>query len=282
MPRDRLAERLPLRRVRDGRIDAGLRDADRARGDGVAARIEGTHRDLEALADIAEPARVRHAHVVEDELRRVARAQAELPVEALAPVFLRSALEEERHDPLVAKARIGLREDEREATHAAVADPRLAAAEDPVRSVALRARAELRRVAADLGLGEPEAADELAAAERGQEPLLLGLGAPLEDGELDERDLDRERRADRRVGAADLLGDERVRDVVEAVSAVPLRHWSAEETERGHLLQNVGGERLVPVPLARARHDLPIGEVTRELADRFLFAREVVVHRREV
>jgi hypothetical protein len=149
---------------------------------------------------------------------------------------------------------------------------------DPVVRIALRARAELRRVAADLRLGEAEAADELAAAKGRQESLLLGLRAPLEDRELDQRDLDRERRADRRVRPADLLGHERVRDVVEAVAAVLLGHRPAEETERRHLLQDVGGEHLAPIALARARRDLLLRELARELADLFLFGGEVEVH----
>src|SRR5260221_92055 len=279
MAGDRFAERLPLRRVGDRRVDAGLRDADRAGGDRIAARIERAHRDLEALADLAEPVRIRNANVVEDELRRIARAEAELPVEALAPVFLLAPLEEERGDPLVALGRIGLREHEREAAHAAVADPGLAAAQDPIVPVALRARAQLRRVAADLGFGEAEAPDELAAAEGRKELLFLRLGAPLEDRELDERDLDRERRPDRRVRVADLLGHERVRDVVGAVAAVLLRHRTAQEAERRHLLQDVCRERLGPIALARARSDLLLRELARELADLLLLGGEVEVHR---
>src|SRR5439155_20282738 len=68
---DRLAERVPLRRVRYGRVDGGLSLSDRAGGDGVATRVERGHRDLEAVTDRTEAHRVGDAHVVEDQLARV-------------------------------------------------------------------------------------------------------------------------------------------------------------------------------------------------------------------
>src|SRR5512141_1137052 len=104
------------------------------------------------------------------------------------------AVEEERGDALVALRRIRVREHERELRHRSVGDPHLAAVDDPVAAVALRRRLKLRRVASHRRLGEPEAADDLAAAEARQPRSLLLLGAPFEDRELDERDLDRERR----------------------------------------------------------------------------------------
>src|SRR5206468_2838410 len=159
-----------------------------------------------------------------------------------------------------------------------VGDPHLPAAEYPRVAVALRARAQLRRVASDLGLGEAEAADDLALAQRGKPPLLLLLRAEFEDGHLDERDLDGERRAHRRVRAPDLLGDEGVRDEVETDATVFLRHRSAEQTERRHLSEHVLGEDLAPIALARSRRDLLVREILRELADRLLLGSEVEVH----
>src|SRR5258706_405732 len=58
MPGDRLAEALACRRVPPRRVDAGLRDADSPGRDGVAARVERGHRDLESLADLTEAVRV--------------------------------------------------------------------------------------------------------------------------------------------------------------------------------------------------------------------------------
>ena len=56
---DRDAELLPLLRVVDRRVDAAVADADAAGRHGVAAEVEGAHRDLEAVADLAEDARRR-------------------------------------------------------------------------------------------------------------------------------------------------------------------------------------------------------------------------------
>src|SRR5438477_2770700 len=71
MSRDRLSERFARRRVLDRRIDAGLRDADRAGCDRVTPRVERGHRDLEAVADLTEAVRVGDTDVVENELARI-------------------------------------------------------------------------------------------------------------------------------------------------------------------------------------------------------------------
>src|SRR2546427_11679255 len=186
MPRDRLAKCLPRGRVRHGRVDARLREADRSRGDGVAAGVEGGHRDLEAFTDLAQALAIGDAHIVEDELAGVRRAQPELPVDRLAAVGLGVALEQERGDARMPLRRIRLREDQREVRHRAVRDPRLAAAEDPRTAVAPRGSADLRRIAARLRLGEAEAAQELSLAETRQVAALLLFGPETQDGELHE------------------------------------------------------------------------------------------------
>src|SRR5881296_2409186 len=178
VPGDRLAERLALGRVRDRCVDRGLRRADGARGHGVAARVERGHRDLESLADLAEPCAVGHAHVIEDELARVRRAKTELPVDRLRSVRTLLAVDEERGDALVALARVGVREDKRELRHRPVGDPRLPSVEHPAFAVVLRGGLQARRVAPDRWLGEPEARDDLAFAEAGEPRALLLLGAP--------------------------------------------------------------------------------------------------------
>src|SRR5438552_14617615 len=51
---DRLTERLSLARVLDRALQAGTRDAASPRGDREAALVEPVHRDLEALALLAD------------------------------------------------------------------------------------------------------------------------------------------------------------------------------------------------------------------------------------
>src|SRR5439155_9866507 len=69
-----------------------------------------------------------------------------------------------------------------------------------------------------------------------------------------------------------------MRDVVDADASVLLGDWAAEKAERRHLAEHVLGEGLVPVALARARRDLLVREVLRELTDRLLLGGQVEVH----
>src|SRR6185503_3996016 len=182
-------------------------------------------------------------------------------MQRLASIRALIAVDEERRDSLVALRWIGVREDERELGHGSVRDPHLAPVDDPVVAVALRRRLKPRRVAPDRRLGEPEASDHIALAEAREPGALLLFGPELQDRDLDERDLDRQRRADGRIGAADRLGDDRVRDEIHAHAAVLLGYRAAEEADRRHPLEHVVRETLGAVALARAGRDLTIGEL---------------------
>src|SRR6266550_3583055 len=78
---DLLSKGLALLGVRDRILEARAGDADRLRRDRDAAAIEGRKRDPVSLAHLAEKIRGRHARVLEDELRRVRSADAELALE---------------------------------------------------------------------------------------------------------------------------------------------------------------------------------------------------------
>ncbi len=52
--RERLAERLALRRVADGRVERGLGHPDAEGADARPEEVEGVHRDREAAADLSE------------------------------------------------------------------------------------------------------------------------------------------------------------------------------------------------------------------------------------
>src|SRR4051794_28260396 len=78
--RDRPAELLALLRVVDRGVHAALTDPDAAGRDAVATGVERRHRDLEAVADVAEQGVVAHLHVVELELGGVGGSEAELAV----------------------------------------------------------------------------------------------------------------------------------------------------------------------------------------------------------
>ena len=80
---ERDAELLALLRVVDRGVDAAVADPDAAGGDAVAAVVEGAHRDLEAVADLAEHRVVADLDLVERDLGGVGGAQAELAVDLL-------------------------------------------------------------------------------------------------------------------------------------------------------------------------------------------------------
>jgi hypothetical protein len=75
---DGLAELPALLRVLRRGIESATGHAQRERGDGDAAAVEYAHRVLEAFAQLADQILFGNQAVLEDQLRRVAGAQAEL------------------------------------------------------------------------------------------------------------------------------------------------------------------------------------------------------------
>src|SRR6185295_3770683 len=104
--RDGASELLALLRILDGRVARRARDADGLRRDADASAVERVHRDREALADLAEDVRLRHAAVLEHQLARGGRADAELLL-LLADVEAGvRPLDEERRDAARLLARL--------------------------------------------------------------------------------------------------------------------------------------------------------------------------------
>ena len=128
-------------------VQRALREADHLRADADAAFVERLDGDLVALADLAEHVRSRHAAVLEDQLARAARTDAELVFLLADREAGRVALDQERRDALVAGAGIDVGEDDEEVGLVAVGDPELAAVEDVVVAVVRRRgwRARTRR-----------------------------------------------------------------------------------------------------------------------------------------
>src|SRR5262249_58871195 len=156
--RDRFAELRPLARVADRGGEAALRDPDAAGGERDAAVVERRHRDLEAVALGAESVGVVHPDVLEEELRGVLRAEAELALDRPRAETGAVGRDGEARDAAGAVG-AGAGEDGREARPAPKRDEQLGAVQDPAAAVALcapraaagiGARARLRqRVAAE-------------------------------------------------------------------------------------------------------------------------------------
>ena len=174
-------------------------------------------------------------------------------------------------------AGIGLGEDQGDVGDVAHRDPHLVAADRPARVGLRGAGAEARRVRPGVGLREGEAAERLSRAQAWEPLALLLLGAPALDRSGDERGLHRDDRPRGRVGAPDLLHDQRVAQVVEAAAAVLLGDRCAEVAHLAEHRGELAVEAAGAVVLADARRDLLVGEVPRRLGDQALLVCQLEV-----
>ena len=134
-------------------------DADGHRRDERARVVEGLHGGHEALLrDVAllaaEEVLLRHAAVLEDELRGLARAEAHLVLDLADREPRRPLLHDERAVAGAPQRGIDRREDDVPRRARAVRDVALAPVEDPVLAVLAAARADAGDVAPGARLGE--------------------------------------------------------------------------------------------------------------------------------
>ena len=165
---DRDAELAALLGVLDRRLDAALADPDAAGGDAVAAVVERAHRDLEAVADLAEQRVVADLDLVERDLGGVGGAQAELAVDLLGGEAVALGRDRKQARPRCFLLGVGLGEDQRDLGEVAERDPHLLAADRPAGVGLRRPGAKVGSVGAGVGLGQPEAAERLARAQARQ------------------------------------------------------------------------------------------------------------------
>ena len=278
----RLAERLALERVREGRVVGGLGDPHRLRGDPDPPAVEGRHRDPEAAVLLAEQAVATDAGVVEADVGRRGRVEAELLL--LARDLDVAAVDEEGADaarPL--RGRVGAGEDEERAGVAAVRDPLLRAAQPP--AVAVRDRSACgasprpsRRRARSARRRRARGPDARSGTKRcccsavpwariGRVAALVCTATVTPTPG---------------VGARELLEHEHVGEEVRARAAELLRDADAEQAELPELADHLRRERVVAVPGGRVRRDLGLGHLPGERLDRALLGRERRVHRPRV
>ena len=135
------------------------------------------------------------------------------------------------------------------------------------RPVALRVGLHRRRVAAGVGLGQAEAADELAGGHARQPALLLLVGAELPDREHRERALDRDEAAQPAVGRLELAARDAVVRRARARAAVAAE-VHAEQAELADRRREVARrQRAVLVPLLDVREHAVRGEAPHGLRD---------------
>ncbi len=129
-------------------------------------------------------------------------------------------------------------------------------------------------VGAAVALGEPEAADDLAARHARQPPAALLLGAELVDRIHHERGLHAHRRAIAAVDRLDLAGDQPVSDVVDPGTAIRLRQRRPKEAQRPHLGHDLAIEPLLGPGADDTGQQLLPRIVPRRLRDHPLLLRE--------
>ncbi len=163
--RDRLAERAALLGVLQRLIERPLREAHAHRGDADAPDVEDVQELLEPRP--ARPQQVLRgdAAIGERQRARVARVPAHLAV-GLALLVAGRAVGDDQVGNLLCAAGL-FAGDGRDAHHtgdlrAGVGDELLRAINHPFAAVLARAGARIARVAARLGLGQPERAQALA------------------------------------------------------------------------------------------------------------------------
>ena len=168
--------------------------------------------------------------------------------------------DEGAHALATARIRIGQREDGQQVRHAAVGDEALAAVQDVVVPVANGSHAVRRDVAAGRRLGQGERDQPLAGGQAREVAILLLVAAGQQDGQGAELLHDRDQ-ARGRIGARDLLDQDRLGDRVECRAAVALLEARPEQVLPSQELLEVPRELLLLVDLRGARRDPFLGKL---------------------
>ena len=193
-----------------------------------------------------------------------------------------AALEQKGRDPAPATGAIDRGKDQEVVGDVGEADPDLAAVQDVAAVDAPGGGLEVRGVGSDVGLGQAERRELLAARLRHEPAPALLLRPPLQDRQRVESDVDALDHAERGVGPLELLAQEREGDVVGPGAAVVGRDGRSEEAQTPQLLEDLPMDLALLVPRPDERQDLRFGELARRLLDETLLVRQLEIdpHRR--
>ena len=162
-----------------------------------------------------------------------------------------------------------------EARAHAVGDVGLLAVDDEAAVDALGARGDRRDVGAGPGLGDGQRGDLLAGDGGRQVAALLVLGAELPHRRRGDADVRADAgRQPARAAARQLLGEDRVVQVVAALAAVLLGVLQAEEADPRQLGEDLVGEPARLLPLGGVRAQLVGDEAPDRLAQRLVLVGE--------
>ena len=153
-----------------------------------------------------------------------------------------------------------------------VGDPHLAAVEHPIGAIASRPGFHCGGIGSDIGLGQPEAAEQFARGHAGQPLLFLLLGAEVPDREHRQRSLHRDHRPEAGVGRLQFYAREAVMDGRGPTASVAVQ-VHAEQAEFAELLAELADRKVADFePLGDVRADVFGAELPNGVAHRDLVA----------
>ena len=170
---DRLAELLALVDIGHDDVDRRLHDAERPGREHRALVVEPAHQHVDALAERADEVLLGHFAILEDQLRSVGAAHAELVELGSRTEALEALFDQESADAARTGRRIGLGVDDQRVGDRPVGDPHFRAIEHVAVALALGAGRHRDDVGTGAGLGHRERADMLAGDQLGQIARLL-------------------------------------------------------------------------------------------------------------
>ena len=207
--------------------------------------------------------------MIENQLRRARRANAEL-------VFLladaepgKVALDREGGDSLVPLGEVHIGENDVQARLGAVRDPQFPPVENPAVAAARRLGLEAERVRSRGRLGEGVGADDIGGEAR-EVAVLEPVARPLEEQRVDEGVLNVDEDRRRRVDGRQLLDGEHGHEQAAPSAAERLRNLDSHQAELEHLGQQRRIELGRLLHRGDARPHLALGEVAHGVAEHLL------------
>ena len=260
-------------------MEAEFGRTQRAPADAIARAVEAAERAFQPL-HIGQQRVFTHLDIVHDDHAGGRCAQAQLTLDLrrtqpLHPLFQHEAAN-------AAAMRLALGPDDEDIGERRVGNPCLAAVEHIAAVDLLRDSAHPRRIAAGVGLGQAETADQRARRQPGQIFAALFFGAIFMDREHDEARLHRRHRAIARIHPLDFAGDQAIGHIVGTRAAVGFRDGRAEQPGLPHQREQFGRVDFIGERLDHTRLQFALGKGMRRIADHPLLIAELVIDEKGV
>ena len=243
-------------------------------GDHQAFLWELLHQLHEAHARPAQQMIRRHAHVLEEQLRRVLRLHPDLLEIAAALETLGLRLDGDQRRAFGAELGIGLGDHDHQVGELAVGDEGLGAVDDPLVAVHDGRRLDRLQVGARPRLGHGDGRDQFAGAGLRDPLLLLLLGAVVEQVGNHDVVVQREGRT-RRQRAALLLDHDGAVEEIRAGAAIGLGHGHAQKPLLAGLAPQVARHDPLLLPFHVERSHFLLEKAPAGVAEHLVFGRVV-------